>query len=196
MGGASTAKGGSAASSRPSDSNLSAAAAAEAPGPSKYLRGLPSRGLFSSTVISSNPGSMRVWVCEHDTSPPEDQIIKTNTTNILIRALQLSKQRGDPSEKKDVKTRSTVEGNKNKRSSERTSDVSTTAKRAKMTNESASTRLGESSSGPSEIDFQGLTVERLRALLKERSLSVRGRKDELIARLKEGEGDDKEEPKR
>ncbi|KAK1318634.1 hypothetical protein QJS10_CPB04g00274 [Acorus calamus] len=195
MGGASTAKGGSAASSRPSDSNLSGAAAT-APGPSKYLRGLPSRGLFSSTVTSSNPGSMRVWVCEHDTSPPEDQIIKTNTTNILIRALQLSKQRGDPSEKKDVKTRSTVEGNKTKRSSERTSDVSTTAKRAKMTNESASTRQGESSSGPSEIDFQGLTVERLRALLKERSLSVRGRKDELIARLKEGEGDDREEPKR
>ena len=35
--------------SQPSDSNPTA------PGASKFLTGLPSRGLFSSTVISSNP---------------------------------------------------------------------------------------------------------------------------------------------
>uniref|UniRef100_A0A0R0JWH7 DET1- and DDB1-associated protein 1 domain-containing protein n=1 Tax=Glycine max TaxID=3847 RepID=A0A0R0JWH7_SOYBN len=67
-------------------------------GASLFLANLPSRGLFSSTVVSSNPGGMRVYVCDHDTSPP-GQHIKTNQQNILIRSLTLKKQRGDSSSK-------------------------------------------------------------------------------------------------
>ncbi|KAG0496729.1 hypothetical protein HPP92_001420 [Vanilla planifolia] len=69
-------------------------------GASKYLKDLPSRGLFSSRFPSSNLGSIRVYVCDHDTTPPEDQVIKTNATNILIRSLQLSKQKNDAKDAK------------------------------------------------------------------------------------------------
>ncbi|KAB2019246.1 hypothetical protein ES319_D08G284900v1 [Gossypium barbadense] len=41
-----------------------------APGASKFLSDLPSRGHLSSTIISSNLGGMRVYICEHNTSPP------------------------------------------------------------------------------------------------------------------------------
>ncbi|RZB56661.1 hypothetical protein D0Y65_045681 [Glycine soja] len=44
-------------------------------GASPFLANLPSRGLFSSTVVSSNPGGMRVYVCNHDTSPPGLRIL-------------------------------------------------------------------------------------------------------------------------
>ncbi|AED97754.1 SAP domain-containing protein [Arabidopsis thaliana] len=94
-----------ASSSQPSDSSDQTA--------SKFLSDLPSRGFLSSTVVSSNPGSLRVYICEHDTSPPEG-----------------------------------------------------------------------SSSRTGERDFQSLTVEKLRAMLKEKGLPTKGRKDELIARLK------------
>ncbi|XP_058093231.1 uncharacterized protein LOC131239512 isoform X2 [Magnolia sinica] len=151
------------------------------PGASKYLANLPSRGLFSSTVLSSNPGGMRVYICDHDTSPPEEQLIKTNQTNILIRSLTLKKQKTDCSPK-DVKAKYTAEGTKGKRSAERTADGRVSAKRANMTNASGLPREGSSIS-PSE--FQCLTVERLRSLLKERGLPTKGKKDELITRLKD-----------
>uniref|UniRef100_A0A803QY39 DET1- and DDB1-associated protein 1 domain-containing protein n=1 Tax=Cannabis sativa TaxID=3483 RepID=A0A803QY39_CANSA len=46
---------------------------------------------------------MRVYVCVHDTSPPDDQQIKTNQQNILIRSLTLRNKKGDSSSK-DVKS--------------------------------------------------------------------------------------------
>ncbi|KAJ9676638.1 hypothetical protein PVL29_021919 [Vitis rotundifolia] len=164
-------------SSQPSNSNQAASEA------SKYLVNLPSRGLFSSTVISSNPGGMRVYICDHETSPPEEQLIKTNQTNILIRSLTLKKQKGDSSSK-DVKGTTATEVSK-KRTAERALDSRSSSKRAMTNAQSSSRREGSGSSArTSDRDYQSLTVERLRALLKERGLSPKGKKDELIARLK------------
>ncbi|PSS07678.1 Nucleolin like [Actinidia chinensis var. chinensis] len=162
----------------PVDSNPTAC------GASKYLAGLPSRGLFSSTVIASNPGGMRVYICDHDTSPPDEQLIKTNQKNILIRSLMLKKQKGDSSSK-DVKGTSPSEASR-KRPAERALDGRASAKRA--TTSQASSRQEGSKSRVPEKDFQSLTVERLRALLKEKGLSMKGKKDELIARLRGGNG--------
>ncbi|RID76901.1 hypothetical protein BRARA_B03851 [Brassica rapa] len=134
--------------------------------PSKFLSDLPSRGFLSSTVVSSNPGSFRVYICEHDTSPPEGQQIRTNQQNILIRSLSLKKQKGDSSSKK----RPANKALDNRSSAKRPTNVS---------------RLEGSNSGTGEKDFQSLTVEKLRALLKEKGLPTKGRKDELIARLKD-----------
>ncbi|KAJ8449584.1 hypothetical protein Cgig2_005606 [Carnegiea gigantea] len=147
-------EGSSSASSMPSDSNLTATATA-----SKFLSNLPSRGLFSSTVSSSNLGGMRVYVCDHDTAPPENQVIKTDQMNILIRSLTLKKQKSD------------VADGSRKRASDRAADGRASAKRA-MT----SSQQDGSSSRVADREFQGLTVERLRALLKERGLSVKGKK--------------------
>ncbi|KAM7471516.1 hypothetical protein LguiA_009699 [Lonicera macranthoides] len=154
-------------------------------GASKFLANLPSRGLFSSTVPSSNPGGMRVYICDHDTSPPEDQLIKTNQMNILIRSLMLKKQKGE-SNSKDVKGISINEGSR-KRAAEKALDGRATAKRA-ASNAQCSSRQEGSKSRPHDKDFQSLTVERLRTLLKEKGLSVKGKKDELIARLRSVNG--------
>ncbi|PQQ17376.1 uncharacterized protein Pyn_06708 [Prunus yedoensis var. nudiflora] len=171
-------------SSQPSDSNQTAS------GAFKFLQNLPSRGLLSSTFLSSNPGGMRVYVCVRDTSPPEDQHIQTNQQNILIRSLTLKKQKGDSSSK-DVKGAGAAEGSRKVsftcyllsfRVAERVLDSRTSAKRA--ASQSSSRQEGSSSSQASSRDFQGLTVERLRALLKAKGLSSKGKKDELIARLK------------
>ncbi|GAB2269696.1 hypothetical protein Dimus_004618 [Dionaea muscipula] len=135
---------------------------------SKLLVNLPSRGLFSSTVTASNLGGMRVYVCERDTSPPDHQVIKTDQMNILIRSLTLKKQKGD--------MKGMPEGSR-KRVPEKVADGRASAKRL-MT--------GTQNGTPQEVsdNFQGLTVDRLRVLLREKGLSPRGKKDELIARLR------------
>ncbi|KAJ0236426.1 DET1- and DDB1-associated protein 1 [Hirschfeldia incana] len=155
-----------ASSSRSSESSADETA-------SKFLSDLPSRGFLSSTVVPSNPGSLRVYVCEHDTSPPEGQVIKTNQQNILIRSLLLKKQKGEPSSK------GTPEDGPKKRAANKSLDDRSSAKRPAtvVSRQGSSSRSGEK-------DFQSLTVEKLRALLKEKGLPTKGRKDELIARLK------------
>ncbi|KAJ6869208.1 hypothetical protein NC651_034078 [Populus alba x Populus x berolinensis] len=180
-------------SSCPSDSNP------KPPGASKFLSNLPSLGFLSSTVSSSNPGGMRVYICEHDTSPPEGQQIKTNQTNILIRSLQLNKHKGDSSSK-DVKGLTATEGSRKRkafipvpvvyiltlagccqqffRAPERALDSRAPAKRG---NNQIGSRQGfehteGSDSRTSDKDYYSLTVERLRALLKERGLSPKGKK--------------------
>ncbi|EPS64507.1 hypothetical protein M569_10274, partial [Genlisea aurea] len=139
-------------------------------GASKFLANLPSRGFFSSTVPSSQPGGIRVYLCDHDTSPPEDQLIKTNQTNILIRSLKLKNSKGDSCSKEG---KSTAE-NPRKRAAERALDNKASGKKAVQ--HSSSSPAGTSSRMLPEKDLQNLTVERLRTLLKERGLSVKGKK--------------------
>ncbi|CAF2037144.1 unnamed protein product [Brassica rapa] len=132
---------------------------------SKFLSDLPSRGFLSSTVVPSNPGSLRVYVCEHDTSPPEGQLIKTNQQNILIRSLLLKKQKGESSSK------GTPEDGPKKRAANKALDERSSAKRPATVS-----RQEGSSSRSGEKDLQSLTVEKLRALLKEKGLPTKGRK--------------------
>ncbi|XP_050223123.1 uncharacterized protein LOC126673166 [Mercurialis annua] len=161
-----------------SDSNSMANA-----GASKFLANLPSRGFLSSTVLSSNPGGMRVYVCEHETMPSDSQQIKTNQTNILIRSLQLKKQKVD-SCSKDVKALTAAEGSR-KRASERVQDGRASAKRS---NTQTGSRQDGSDSRLADRDLYSLTVERLRAMLKERGLSPKGKKEELVTRMRNATG--------
>ncbi|GER36291.1 SAP domain-containing protein [Striga asiatica] len=145
--------------------------AASSGGASKFLANLPSRGFFSSTVISSNPGGMRVYICDHDTSPPDSQLIKTNQTNILIRSLMIKNQKGDSSSK-DGKGTASLQGSR-KRAAEKVLDKAAGKKAV------SSTQLGASQGGSTRLldkDLQSFTVERLRVFLKERGLSVKGKK--------------------
>ncbi|CAO2827028.1 unnamed protein product [Amaranthus hypochondriacus] len=137
---------------------------------SKFLTNLPSRGLFSSTVSSANLGGMRIYVCDHETTPPDDQVIKTDQMNILIRSLTLKKQQGDATESSRKRASGAADGRN-------------PAKRT-MTNNQYNARQSGSSSRGVDKSFQGLTVDRLRALLKEKGLSHRGKKDELLERLR------------
>ncbi|KAG8638670.1 hypothetical protein MANES_14G051700v8 [Manihot esculenta] len=122
---------------------------------------------------------MRVYICEHNTSPPEGQQIKTNQTNILIRSLQLKKQKGESSSK-DMKGVTAAEGSR-KRAPERLQDGRSSSKRS---NNQICSEQGGSDSRQADRELYSLTVEKLRALLKERGLSPKGKKDELVARLR------------
>ncbi|KAJ6825776.1 uncharacterized protein M6B38_375405 [Iris pallida] len=132
----------------------------------------------SRRLLSSNLGGIRVYVCFYETSPPEEQVIKTKTTNILIRALQINKQKRDA---KYVCSRC----NRGKRSAGRSLESRTPAKRANTGGASSSTHMEGSSSGFSEKTLQAMNVERLRGFLKERGLSPKGKKDELVSRLRD-----------
>ncbi|KAI3737416.1 hypothetical protein L2E82_27418 [Cichorium intybus] len=150
-------------------------------GASKFLVDLPSKGLFSSSVISSNLGGMRVYITDHDTTPPENQLIKTDQVNILIRSLLLKQQQKAGTSSKTAKGVGTNESSR-KRAPERSADGRASAKRAAGTTQNGSRQDVLKSQIPENL--QSLTVERLRALLKERGLSLKGKKDELIARLR------------
>lgn len=153
-------------------------------GAEKFLSDLPSRGFFSSsspTIPSSTLGGMRVYICDHDTSPPENQLIKTDQMNILIRSLLLKKQnhRADNAKSKVVQGESSGGGACRKRAAEKL--VALGKRAATGDGEAETLRM----SGDS---LQGLTVERLRMVLREKGLSVKGKKDELIARLRTANG--------
>ncbi|KAG8093302.1 hypothetical protein GUJ93_ZPchr0012g20550 [Zizania palustris] len=146
------------------------------------LDNLPSRGNFVATSVASSMGGLPVYVCLHDTAPPEGQVIDTDTTNILIRSLQLNKQK---SEAKDLGSRIPGESSKGKRSASRILDGKNPSKRPNTSSSAGLSSHGESASVFSEQTLQSFTVEKLRILLKERGLSPKGKKDELIARLSE-----------
>ncbi|KAF7042886.1 hypothetical protein CFC21_052370 [Triticum aestivum] len=153
-------------------------------GVAKFLTGLPARGNFSSSSISSNLGGLRVYVCEHDTNPPEGQVIETDTTNILIRHLQLKKKE---SEAKDAGSRTPGESGKGKRCAARSLGVQKSSKKPNLGSSSGLSSSDEAISGFSQHTLQSFTVERLRALLRQSGLTTKGKKDELITRLREAQ---------
>ncbi|KAL2458260.1 SAP domain-containing protein [Abeliophyllum distichum] len=164
----------SCSSSQPSNSKGGGGGAA------KFLADLPSRGLLSSTIVSANPGGMRVYICDHDTSPPEDQLITTDQMNILIRSFMLKNQKS-VSCSKDGKGTAANQGVR-KRTAERPLDD----KASKRAMSCSQLPVGSQSREPDNL--HSLTVERLRALLKEKGLPVKGKKDELITRLRAANG--------
>ncbi|KAL6875603.1 hypothetical protein ACP4OV_013116 [Aristida adscensionis] len=117
----------------------------------KFLSGLPSRGNFASSSVSSL-GGFRVYVCEHSTDPPEGQVIKTDTTNILIRHLQLNKHK---SEGKDGGSRTPGESSKAKRSAARSLDVNNSVKKPNLGSSSGSSAY-VSSTDLTEIEIAAI----------------------------------------
>ncbi|XP_072148947.1 protein LOWER TEMPERATURE 1 [Setaria viridis] len=152
---------------------------------SSLLAGLPSRGNFTESDVASSMARLKVYICLHDTAPPEGQVVKTDTNNILIRALQLSKHK---SEAKDMSSKTPGESSRGKRNAARNLDGKNPSKRPNIGSPTGSSAHEESSSGFSELTLQSFTVEKLRSLLKERGLSPKGKKDELIARLRDASG--------
>ncbi len=128
---------------------------------------------------------MRVYITDRETSPPEHQLIGTDQQNILIRSLLLKQHKGEPNSK-GAKGTGANEGSR-KRVAERALDGRASAKRAISNTQNNSVQEGSKSRAPDK-NFQSLTVERLRALLKEKGLSLKGKKDELVSRLRGATG--------
>ncbi|MCO5551135.1 hypothetical protein L7F22_004632 [Adiantum nelumboides] len=115
----------------------------------------------------------------------EDQVISTDPTNILIRSLTLKRSKGDLKGKQ--KQKPGADSNRRKRPAERAADDKITSKKVNTSSGLSSSNRKENGGANSstEKDFQGYTVEKLRSLLKEQNLPRTGKKEELIARLKQ-----------
>ncbi|BBN06787.1 hypothetical protein MPTK1_3g23880 [Marchantia polymorpha subsp. ruderalis] len=116
-------------------------------GASQYLQELPSRGFFSSSQQPASQGGLRVYICDHETAPPEEQLIKTDSTNILIRYLTLKKTKVEQSGK-DNKRKSPSEDGKGKRHAERSCDEKIMIKRVNVSGGSGGSRRGRADCSP------------------------------------------------
>ncbi|RZR75863.1 hypothetical protein BHM03_00000409 [Ensete ventricosum] len=110
----------------------------------------------------------------------DGQLIKTNTTNILIRALQINKQKSDL---KDATAKAATESSTGKRYYLLVELQREGLRRKQklvlvllVAIKEFPIFVGNSSNGYPEKTLQMMTVERLRALLKERGLSPKGKK--------------------
>ncbi|KAG6549063.1 hypothetical protein Mapa_009506 [Marchantia paleacea] len=110
-------------------------------GAAQYLQELPSRGFFSSSQQPASQGGLRVYICDHETAPPEEQLIKTDSTNILIRYLTLKKTKVEQNGK-DNKRKSPSEDGKGKRHAERSCDDKIMIKRVNVSGGSGGSRRG------------------------------------------------------
>lgn len=155
----------------------------EMAGAAQFLSNLPSRGCFVQPATSTS-GQLTTYICQHDTSPPDEQLIKTDSTNILIRALTLGKKKGKGEPKSATKDNKgkvpATEESKGKRPAERLPEEKPILKRANVGGASAPEG---GTSRYAEKDLQTLTVQKLKSMLKEKGLPLKGLKDELIARL-------------
>mmetsp|Transcript_2328 Transcript_2328/g.4709 ORF Transcript_2328/g.4709 Transcript_2328/m.4709 type:complete len:177 (-) Transcript_2328:163-693(-) len=156
------------------------------------LSGLPSQGFFTSTnsgtFLKSSAQRIPTYVCEHDTAPPEHQIITTDPTNILIRDLTYKKNK----EERTQKGKTEIDP-KGKRPAD--SIIPPEAKRMFTVASAVASGSGqrESSGAPSgsarstsdftESVLNNSTVDMLKAYLKEKNLSTKGRKEELVVRI-------------
>lgn len=93
----------------------------------------------------------------------------------------LKKQKGDSSFKK-MRAEGETDGTK-KRVAEKGLDSRASSKRL-ATNSQTSLRQEGAKTQVSDKECNNVTVEKLRTLLRERGLPTKGKKDELIARLK------------
>eukprot|EP00897_Mesotaenium_endlicherianum_P009533 jgi/Mesen1/8608/ME000050S08025 len=145
-----------------------------------WLANLPSQGNFtkSASVTSS---TLPVYICDHDTAPPEDQVIKTDATNILIRALTLKKAREhSKAAPADTKGKRAADGP--------TEEQPLGVKRSKAGVHGRSAGGSSTAGGSgkvSERELSGMTVDKLKLHLRERGLSTRGKKEELVARARD-----------
>eukprot|EP00252_Welwitschia_mirabilis_P009745 TRINITY_DN22596_c0_g1_i1.p1 TRINITY_DN22596_c0_g1~~TRINITY_DN22596_c0_g1_i1.p1 ORF type:complete len:155 (+),score=35.63 TRINITY_DN22596_c0_g1_i1:287-751(+) len=150
----------------------------------QLLSNLPCKGSFTDAVIQPvKSDGFPVYVCVHDTSPPVERIIRTDPTNILIRSLILKNNKSD-SKQRDSKKKNIADNAKGKRPADKQLDDRVRVKRASSNSVTITSDNGASSETFSEKDLQNYTVDRLRSLLKERGLPTKGKKDELIARLR------------
>lgn len=145
-----------------------------------FLADLPCKGNFTNAATFGQ-GKLQVYLCDHDTRPPDDQVIRTDSTNILIRSLSLKKNKEESSKVKEGRGGKTGEDLKGKRLVEGGNGDVPSTKRQKTVKGGS----GGSSNPLSERELQSMTVDRLRSLLKDMGASARGKKEELVARAKQ-----------
>lgn len=129
----------------------------------------------------------KVYLAEHDTSPPENQVIKSDPTGHLLRILTSRKAR------EDVKKRPQKSGGDRSKRPADTTEVSRDAKRIAGNGEdsgpsdAAAVRNIDppqpSQASYTRTDLHLKTLKDLQSILRSWRLPVSGRKEELIGRI-------------
>jgi hypothetical protein len=114
------------------------------------LAGLPARGLLTASTPGLR-GNAVIYVSTADTSPPPGHQIQTDSTHILVRALQSKKA-------KDEKAKPSGEG---------------AAKRARLAEELKGSTLTKEM-------VAGFTADKVKAALAQRGLPQTGNKEVLV----------------
>lgn len=137
-----------------------------------FLEGLPVRGNLTEGAVCLSK-RVPTYVCDHDTSAPAHQVITTDTTNILIRSLRIKRGKEEGSKQDRA-------GNGKRTADSPLDNLARPQKRA------AGKGKEEEPKGQkmSEKELEALTVDKLKALLKEKGCTVKGKKEELLARVK------------
>ncbi|KAL6773904.1 hypothetical protein ACKKBG_A22985 [Auxenochlorella protothecoides x Auxenochlorella symbiontica] len=166
-----------------------------------FLADLPSRGHFTRT----KPGPTFLspatpYIASHDTDPPASQVIKSDPTSILVRALQSRKEEAKRKQggkaaadkgKRQLDDGPDAPGRGAKRAHEGAEGAGPSASRAAggspLFQPSTVTPVGGLPS-PSEAKFsrlalQAWTLRQLQTLLKAWALPSSGKKDDLVARI-------------
>ena len=125
---------------------------------SGLLNDLPSCGTLTSARPTSH-GTLAPYLAAHDTSAPAEQQIRSDGTHILVRTLQLKKEK-EERERKANQGKASAEGGAEQAAS----------KRARL----AAELQGEGSL--SEAAVKGFTVDKLKSALQSRGLTVGGKK--------------------
>ena len=135
-----------------------------------------------------------LYIADHSTAPPQDQVVKTDPSSLLIKTLQKQVPR-DATKKKAGR----AAADKGKRPADAPAEPGNAAKRGPgASGASPSTASGPSTSagaGPSipqpasadynRLRLQSKTVKDLQAILKAWGLPISGKKEDLIDRIME-----------
>eukprot|EP00245_Coleochaete_scutata_P002527 TRINITY_DN1338_c0_g1_i3.p1 TRINITY_DN1338_c0_g1~~TRINITY_DN1338_c0_g1_i3.p1 ORF type:complete len:153 (+),score=34.06 TRINITY_DN1338_c0_g1_i3:208-666(+) len=147
-----------------------------------FLSNLPSYGnLVRSATVQ---GHLRTYIPYGDTDPPEDQVVKTDPTNILIRSLALKNKE----ERRAKESRGGSETGKGKRVAESTPEQRPAAKRLDVRSADTTDGGAQSFASVRAEDLNNMTVDKLKLFLKSKGLPVKGKKEELLARAKRALG--------
>ncbi|EFN58792.1 hypothetical protein CHLNCDRAFT_140569 [Chlorella variabilis] len=150
-----------------------------------FLDNLPSRG----TLVAVQPGAAfssppTVYIADHDTTP--QQVVRNDTTNILIKTLQNKRA------KEEAKRKQARAADKGKRPVEEAEGSRPAKRPAAAAGDGAgpSGAAGGGSSVPdpaqagfSKLGLQMKTIKDLQNVLKAWNLTVSGKKDDLIQRI-------------
>ena len=126
---------------------------------SGLLDHLPSTGRFTASHLSSSLGTAKLYVATRSTDPPVSQQVKRDETHVLVRTIDKGKA---------------AASGKGKAAGDATSGPA--AKRARLVAELSGAALTEDA-------IRGFNVEQLKAACASRSLTVGGKKEELLNRL-------------
>ena len=154
------------------------------------LANLPVRGDFFTRYERGTPTMVEppAYVCDHDTEPPQHQVIGSDKTNVLIRFLTLKKNKEERAKDAAAKGKKAVSGHANdkgKRPADALDEPDRPNKRPAFESYvETARRARDLASEPYTLaELQSKKMEELRDILKNKNQPLKGRKDELIQRI-------------